>query len=521
MDRAGSIDGQRPRAAQRRARDDSAVAVRTTTLPAERLHRRHESHVISSGQISDLLSSSPHSPKKWLGGIRHEGTGFITQTPNSIQDSQTSSFRSFANGKEDARGFYRHTLQLSLAGLSVSGADKPHKRNKSLISRQRFLGSGNRLVSPSSLNDMQEPLLPITVSSSDTRILIHDIPSDHDELISEKHTPLLGTETDTSPSPSTHRSLAFWLILYFCFNLGLTLYNKGVLIHFPFPYTLTALHAFCGTVGGLVLLKNGTFVPAKLTDADNLALVAFSVLYTINIAVSNISLHLVTVPFHQVIRAATPIFIILLSIFLFGTRSSKHKMVSLIPVMAGVGFATYGDYSYTPSGLILTVLGTVLAAIKTIYTSVLQSTPSATSPQPRVNFVVPPRLKLHPLDLLTRMAPLAFIQCVVLAYLTGELSRVHTWSLNEMTPVKGTLLGVNGLIAFGLNIVSFTANRAAGPLSMTVAANVKQVLSVFCAVILFKLTITPANALGILLTIAGGMWYAAVEYQERKGRWRK
>ncbi|KAG1737466.1 TPT-domain-containing protein [Suillus paluster] len=357
------------------------------------------------------------------------------------------------------------------------------------------------------------------MSSSDTRILIHDDHSDHHNFTTEKDTPLLGTHL--SPPPSTHRSLAFWLILYFCFNLGLTLYNKGVLIHFPFPYTLTALHAFCGTVGGLTLLKNGTFIPAKLSDTDNLALVAFSVLYTINIAVSNISLHMVTVPFHQVVRAATPIFTILLSMFLFGTRSSSHKMASLVPVIAGVGFATYGDYSYTTTGLLLTVLGTVLAAIKTIYTSILQSTPSISSPQPRVNYVVPPRLQLHPLDLLTRMAPLAFIQCVVLAYFTGELSRVHTWSLHEMTPIKAALLGVNGMIAFGLNIVSFTANRAAGPLSMTVAANVKQVLSVFLAVILFKLTITPTNALGILLTLAGGMWYATVEYQEKRGRWRK
>lgn len=117
----------------------------------------------------------------------------------------------------------------------------------------------------------------------------------------------------------------------------------------------------------------------------------------------------------------------------------------------------------------MTLLGTVLAAMKTIYTSILQSTPSPTSPQPRVNFVIPPRLQLHPLDLLTRMAPLAFIQCVFLAYLTGELSRVHTWSLYEMTPGNAALLGLNGFIAFGLNIVSFTANRAAGPLSMTVA----------------------------------------------------
>lgn len=31
-------------------------------------------------------------------------------------------------------------------------------------------------------------------------------------------------------------SAAYWLILYFMFNLGLTLFNKVVLVNFPFPY---------------------------------------------------------------------------------------------------------------------------------------------------------------------------------------------------------------------------------------------------------------------------------------------
>jgi len=67
------------------------------------------------------------------------------------------------------------------------------------------------------------------------------------------------------------------------------------------------------------------------------------------------------------------------------------------------------------------------------------------------------------------MAPLAFIQCIILAHLSGEFARVRTWSSHEMTPVKATVLGMNGIIAFGLNVVSFSANRAVGPLSMTVA----------------------------------------------------
>ena len=39
-----------------------------------------------------------------------------------------------------------------------------------------------------------------------------------------------------------------------------------------------------------------TQTPARLTSKENIILAAFSVLYTINIAVSNLSLKLVTVP---------------------------------------------------------------------------------------------------------------------------------------------------------------------------------------------------------------------------------
>jgi hypothetical protein len=71
-------------------------------------------------------------------------------------------------------------------------------------------------------------------------------------------------------------------------------------------------------------------------------------------------------------------------------------------------------------------------------------------------------------------------------------------------------------MAFWLNVVSFNANRRVGALGMTVAANVKQVLTILLAVLIFDLTITPANGLGVLLTILGGAGYAFVEFGERK-----
>lgn len=312
----------------------------------------------------------------------------------------------------------------------------------------------------------------------------------------------------------------FWLLLYFVFNLTLTLYNKLVLVRFPFPYTLTALHTFSGTLGSYLAMELDYFTPANLSKRETFLLSLFSLLYTINIAVSNLSLQLVTVPFHQVVRASTPIFIVALSyISLAPTNTSVSipKLISLLPVIAGVALATYGDYYFSMPGLLLTLLGTLLAALKTVATHLLQ-TGQYTSSQ-RFARILPTRpLKLHPLDLLLRMSPLAFIQCVVYAQLSGELDRVHAYSVANMNSRRAASLAINAAIAFALNVVSFTANSKVGPLSMTVAANVKQVLTILLAVSIFNLTISPTNALGIVLTLFGGAWYAAVEYQEKRRR---
>jgi len=165
-----------------------------------------------------------------------------------------------------------------------------------------------------------------------------------------------------------------WLALYFTFNLTLTLYNKSVLIHFPFPYTLTALHALCGTIGSFILIRmdpsttrsgaGSTLASVShyspmpdLNAKELLVLFLFSILYTLNIVVSNASLRLVTVPvshmspgsiftdrlsaqkFHQVVRASTPFFTIMFSVILLGKRCTRQKLFSLVPVVAGVGFA--------------------------------------------------------------------------------------------------------------------------------------------------------------------------------------
>lgn len=175
------------------------------------------------------------------------------------------------------------------------------------------------------------------------------------------------------------------------------------------------------------------------------------------------------------------------------------------------------------------MLGTLLAALKTILTNVILVKPSAsalpvssenthpisvdtkTSPQSVlssmwnliINHIVPPspsaspmyqtkslpntspgpsfsipKISLGPIHLLYFLSPLAFIQTIFLAHFTGELQRVHSHLFNPAT--ASTALGasgangriwllLNGVLAFFLNVVSFNANRRVGPLGMSVA----------------------------------------------------
>lgn len=53
-------------------------------------------------------------------------------------------------------------------------------------------------------------------------------------------------------------------------------------------------------------------------------------------------------------------------------------------------------------------------------------------------------------------------------------------------------------------------------LIFSLLANVKQVLTILCAVTLFELTITPMNAVGIILTLIGGAMYTSVELREKR-----
>lgn len=308
-------------------------------------------------------------------------------------------------------------------------------------------------------------------------------------------------------------SAGVWVLLYFLANLALTIHNKWVLsrVNFRFPWSLTALHIGVSGIGSWIFCTASS-IPKKDLDFEAWkSLLSFSVLYALNIAMSNVSLAYVSLSFHQIVRSSVPAVILLIEWGWLAKSHSTNRKLSLIPLILGVIMATVGEFrdvEFTSIGLILTLIGVLLAALKGVTTNLLMVGP----------------LKMHPLQVISYMAGPAAFQCLLYGLVAGEfsditlllkrLSRDATIEAKHGGPIEYpviSLLGklaVNGLLAFVLNWVSFTANKKTSALTMTVVANVKQVVSIAMAIYIFHTELSPIKILGIVLALGGATWYS-------------
>ena len=327
----------------------------------------------------------------------------------------------------------------------------------------------------------------------------------------------------------------------------MTLLNKAAFakVDFHHPYFLSAVHMVCNSIGCQAVfesirrdnlrMKNLQSEDAPVKDGEavqvqagffqrllgNLTrkeldangrrnILAFSVIFSLNIAIGNVSLRHVSVNFNQVMRSLVPALTIAMGLIL-GKSVSMKRRLAVTPVIVGVAMACFGDMSYTWLGFFYTIMCITLAALKVVAAGEMLTGSN----------------KLHPVDLLGHMAPLALVQCLVLSLLTGEVTAIIArFKASLDTKAQQTMLEyywpaivviMSGVFSFSLNICSLQANKLTSPLTLCIAANVKQVLMIAISTIIFNTEISAMNGAGIVVVLAGSAWYSFVSVMEKVG----
>ena len=213
---------------------------------------------------------------------------------------------------------------------------------------------------------------------------------------------------------------------------------------------------------------------------------------------------MVSMPFHQILRSTCPVVTVLIYRIYYARSYSSATYFSLVPLILGVSMATYGDYYFTSLGFLLTLLGVVLASLKTIAS----------------NRLMTGTLALPPLELLLRMSPLAAFQSLLYSASTGEAANFLAYAkAGHLTPTNVAALAGNGILAFLLSVASLHTNKLAGALTMTVCANLKQCLTVLLGILLFHTQVGKLNGYGMVVTLVGAGIYSKVEL-DSKGKTR-
>jgi hypothetical protein len=193
--------------------------------------------------------------------------------------------------------------------------------------------SSPRLSSQSQSVDLRSPASFTESFEMDETSPSAGLLSQMDEAEKQSTVEAQTTKSDGHEYTITTRTKMLCLGLYFLMNLGLTLYNKAVLGKFNFPWLLTTFHTTSAALGcwSIMLIAPDQLKLSHVGRQEQMVLVAFSVLFTVNIAISNVSLAMVSVPFHQIVRSTTPVATILIYRWL-GRSYGIMTYVSLIPM---------------------------------------------------------------------------------------------------------------------------------------------------------------------------------------------
>ncbi|XP_074149699.1 solute carrier family 35 member C2 isoform X3 [Sminthopsis crassicaudata] len=303
------------------------------------------------------------------------------------------------------------------------------------------------------------------------------------------------------------------VLLYYCFSIGITFYNKWLMKSFHFPLFMTLLH--------LVVIFLFSALSRALTQcchqrprvvlswADYLQRVAPTALATaLDVGLSNWSFLYITVSLYTMTKSSAVLFILIFSL-IFKLEELRAALVLVVLLIAGGLFMfTYKSTQFNGEGFALVLGASFIGGIRWTLTQIL---------------LQKAELGLqNPIDTMYHLQPLMFLG---LFPLFAVFEGLHLSTSEKIFRFQdpGLLLGVlgtlffGGILAFGLGFSEFLLVSRTSSLTLSIAGIFKEVCTLLLAAHLLGDQISLLNWLGFALCLSGISLHITLKALNSKG----
>lgn len=285
--------------------------------------------------------------------------------------------------------------------------------------------------------------------------------------------------------------------LWYLFNIFFNIYNKQVLKVYRFPVTVTTCQFGVGTV--LVLLMwTFNFYRPKVSGAQLAAILPLALVHTLGNLFTNMSLGKVAVSFTHTVKATEPFFSVLLSAMFLGELPTIWVVGSLIPIMGGVALASVTEVSFNWAGF-----------WSAMASNLTNQSRNVLSKKVMVN-------KEEALDNITLFSIITVMSFILMIPVTLFMEGVtftpaylQSAGLNLKEVYVRSLLAA--LCYHAYQQVSYMILQRVSPVSHSVGNCVKRVVVIVSSVVFFRTPVSPINALGTGIALAGVFMYSKVK----------
>ncbi|KAJ3342366.1 hypothetical protein HDU93_002482 [Gonapodya sp. JEL0774] len=260
---------------------------------------------------------------------------------------------------------------------------------------------------------------------------------------------------------------------------------------FTFGTLLTVIH-FATTSLGLEILARLGYFQRKFISPSRILLLSCA--FCGFVVLTNLSLQYNSVGFYQCAKVLTTPMVVGIQMVFYGIHISTRLKLSLLLVLVGVAIATVTDVELNLPGFVIAMAGVLVTSLYQIWVGTKQK-----------------ELELDALQLLHNQAPLSAITLLILFPFFDDIHALKTY---ELTSPAVRDIVITAAFSFFVNVSIYGIIGRTSALTYNVVGHFKTVTVVVLGFILFNYPVMFKNVFGILLTIAGVIWYTVIKLEE-------